>query len=508
MAKLTLSMIVKNEENFLRDCLESVRNVADEIVIVDTGSTDKTLEIAEEFKAKIFHLEWIKDFSAARNFALQNSTGGWILYLDADERLDQHCVSELKQLITNDKKSGCLCTVFNRDSEHGRDNSMRYVRLFRRSDKIKFSGKVHEQILPSLIENKYEIVETGLKIIHIGYDVDIEKKREKAERNLALLLEDYENTKTAYYAFQIAQTYYVLGDNSEAQKYFRIAVNSNNFDSTLRGISFSTLAQILLAEHKLKEAEEYISKAMRISKDDPFTYLLGSKINFRLGNMYRADDFCKKAILFNKKLKTARNHSLLSILVNEEELVYYGVSIGLNSDKKEILKYYLKELSSMYNSSGNSQASEISFLIERILANSTLSEQQMSVILKNLSGNNLHIFTQLLGNYKQTETRLKLLSEMSPSFPESPEVKKALAKTYDEMGRLDDAITSLKNEVEKSDDPSVLLYIISFYVKKGDSSKVLEVIEDAEKRFGNVPELMNKLGSLKARLLSFVKQNA
>ena len=79
---LTLSMIVKNEENYLGGCLESVKDIVDDIVIVDTGSTDKTIEIAEKYGAKIFHFEWVNDFSAARNFALAKSTGDWILYLD------------------------------------------------------------------------------------------------------------------------------------------------------------------------------------------------------------------------------------------------------------------------------------------------------------------------------------------------------------------------------------------------------------------------------------------
>ncbi len=88
MPTLSLCMIVKNEEKHLARCLSSVKDVADEIVIVDTGSTDKTIEIAESFSAKIFHFDWVNDFSAARNFALSKCTGDWILYLDADEELN------------------------------------------------------------------------------------------------------------------------------------------------------------------------------------------------------------------------------------------------------------------------------------------------------------------------------------------------------------------------------------------------------------------------------------
>ena len=80
MPKLTLSMIVKNEEQYLHGCLKSVKDVADEIIIVDTGSTDSTKDIASSFGAKIYDFDWIDDFSAARNFALEKSTGDWILY--------------------------------------------------------------------------------------------------------------------------------------------------------------------------------------------------------------------------------------------------------------------------------------------------------------------------------------------------------------------------------------------------------------------------------------------
>ena len=95
MSKITLSMIVKNEERYLRECLESVKDIVSEIVIVDTGSTDSTIKIAKDYGAKLYSFGWINDFSAARNFALSKSTGDWILYLDADERLSENSKNEL-----------------------------------------------------------------------------------------------------------------------------------------------------------------------------------------------------------------------------------------------------------------------------------------------------------------------------------------------------------------------------------------------------------------------------
>ncbi|MGG4411271.1 glycosyltransferase family 2 protein, partial [Niallia taxi] len=91
---VSLCMIVKNEESVLDRCLASVAHLVDEVIIVDTGSTDKTKEIASKYTSKIFDFEWINDFSAARNFAAEQATGDWILVLDADEYIDEENYQE------------------------------------------------------------------------------------------------------------------------------------------------------------------------------------------------------------------------------------------------------------------------------------------------------------------------------------------------------------------------------------------------------------------------------
>jgi glycosyltransferase involved in cell wall biosynthesis len=101
--KLSLCMIVKNEEATLSKSLSSVKNVVDEMVVLDTGSTDRTPEIAKKFGAKVHHFEWCNDFSAARNEALKYVTGDWILVLDADETLSQKIVPQLQQAIRREE---------------------------------------------------------------------------------------------------------------------------------------------------------------------------------------------------------------------------------------------------------------------------------------------------------------------------------------------------------------------------------------------------------------------
>src|SRR5438309_3283180 len=97
--RLSLCMIVKNEERFIQDCLESAREAVDEMVVVDTGSTDRTVELAEQAGAQVSHFQWCNDFAAARNASIERAKGAWVLWLDADERLGPGSAAELRRAI-------------------------------------------------------------------------------------------------------------------------------------------------------------------------------------------------------------------------------------------------------------------------------------------------------------------------------------------------------------------------------------------------------------------------
>ena len=184
---ISLSMIVKNEEKYLRDCLESVKGVVDEIILVDTGSSDNTLKIAGEYGAKIFYFKWINDFSAARNFSLEHCTGDWILYLDADERLSGKSINQLKKLTGKKDKVAYYCQVCSVDEVNNRPSIMSYVRLFPNEKALRFEGAIHEQIEYSLKQNKIRIANSAIEIIHIGYNLTKDGLILKAKRNLDIL---------------------------------------------------------------------------------------------------------------------------------------------------------------------------------------------------------------------------------------------------------------------------------------------------------------------------------
>jgi hypothetical protein len=185
--KLTLAMIVRNEEKHIRKCLQSAAGLVDEMIVVDTGSTDQTISIAKECGAHVIEFPWIDDFSASRNRALDAARGKWILVLDADEFLPESSVSAIRQITSSDSPL-CAYNLLNRST---RDNGRTgldglIVRLFRNDPRIRYEWPVHEQVVTSLQRANVPIVSTKIEILHTGYSSP-EVNAAKQRRNLRIL---------------------------------------------------------------------------------------------------------------------------------------------------------------------------------------------------------------------------------------------------------------------------------------------------------------------------------
>jgi glycosyltransferase involved in cell wall biosynthesis len=181
---VSAALIVRDEERFLVGCLESLGGLVDEIVVVDTGSVDRTREIAAAHGVRLFELPWRDDFAAARNYAIDCATGDWILYIDADERTRPYDRGRLATALAD--PGLCVATV----RFHPRTGFTAYPehRLFRRDPRIRFRGAIHETIMPDitrlLATGEGGRVALDLTIDHLGYDGD---QSHKLERNLRLL---------------------------------------------------------------------------------------------------------------------------------------------------------------------------------------------------------------------------------------------------------------------------------------------------------------------------------
>ncbi|AQS60611.1 TPR domain-containing glycosyltransferase [Desulforamulus ferrireducens] len=189
---ISLCMIVKNEEKNLGRCLKSVKDVVDEIIIVDTGSSDNTVALAKEYGAKVYHYQWNDNFSEARNYSLEQAKADWILFLDADEELTSDSREHLTRYIREEQVEGYFIKIVNFIGKEGWVETCPDLvfRLFRNKPEYRFHGAIHEQIVDVILEKNsnaaYRIAE-GVVINHYGYlEQQIEDKNKKI-RNLRII---------------------------------------------------------------------------------------------------------------------------------------------------------------------------------------------------------------------------------------------------------------------------------------------------------------------------------
>jgi tetratricopeptide (TPR) repeat protein len=191
-------MIVRNEAEFLPDCLASIAAQVDEIVIVDTGSTDATPEIAARAGARVTHLPWRDDFAAARNEAIARATGEWLLMLDADERLAPHSGVALRRAIDRGgfdcgllplheatRVDAAIAEVVSGKARIGETSHL--PRLLRHTSDLRFTGAIHETVLPWLRGRGMKTSFIPADIVHLGASLDVRVRFAKAERNVRLL---------------------------------------------------------------------------------------------------------------------------------------------------------------------------------------------------------------------------------------------------------------------------------------------------------------------------------
>jgi glycosyltransferase involved in cell wall biosynthesis/tetratricopeptide (TPR) repeat protein len=250
--KVSLTMIVKNEEENLEACLKTVADLVDEIIVVDTGSTDRTVEIALRLGAKVFHFPWIDHFAAARNESLRYATGEWALWMDADDRIDDVNREKLHRLFAAlpDENVAfvikCLCLP---DKESGSATVVDHIRLFRNLPGLSWEHRIHEQILPALRRLGAMPRWSDVVVNHVGY-VDPATRQRKMERDLRILkLEHSEMPEHPFTLFNLGSVYRDMGQTAEALDLFRQSLrHSVPGDSIVRKL-YSLVSQ---CERQLK----------------------------------------------------------------------------------------------------------------------------------------------------------------------------------------------------------------------------------------------------------------
>ncbi len=264
---LTLVMIVKNEERSIERCLKSVVDLVDDIVIVDTGSTDSTIEIAKKYNANIYDFKWIDDFSAARNFSLSKSKTDWNLVLDADEYIVDFDKKEIHKFMKNKKKFIGRIERINLLEEDGHVKEVieTIPRLLPKG--VVYEGIIHEQPDESLKRAMVPIT-----IEHDGYSYG-----SKFDRNISLLLKSYEGkVEDNYIEYQIAKTYFNNNEYEKADKYFEKFYKSIDRTISYWGPAVVLYIRNLMHLKKFEEGLDIISNEYdQLQNYSDFQYALG-----------------------------------------------------------------------------------------------------------------------------------------------------------------------------------------------------------------------------------------
>jgi glycosyltransferase involved in cell wall biosynthesis len=491
-------MIVKNEEKHLATCLSSVKDVVDEIIVVDTGSNDKTVEIAESFGAKVFHFDWIDDFSAARNYSLSKCTGDWILYLDADEELNKDSINELRAKI-NDKPAAINCTVKSIGTEFMNGSCMKYPRLFVKHPGIEFNGRVHEQNLDSLIKCNIPQIDSEIEIIHYGYSADEETIKQKKERNLSLLLSD-ENKQTNYYdKIKLIQTLASLDMLKEAEKRIHKLLLDSTITSKQKSMILFSLASIKFKQNDLKSALDNALKAYYNLKDNAELNYLLYIIYLRAENFREADKYLVKSIELNKDLLNRQKSFESKNILNQTDLYLRAIYLCIRLNNQSRTKKLINSLAVELSNEKHLDLDVLLFSLTALLIDKDINKFDGELLKSIFTRMHLNTIVGILKNCRDNNAFLNSLTALKNIFPNSATIYKNLALFYLESNS-EKAIALFIKSLEFENDPSVLIHLISIYISQNNVEKVVEVFNELqEKHYANI-QIKDKIDILKKKL--------
>jgi hypothetical protein len=266
--KISLCVITKNEEKHIGECLESAHPWVDEIIVVDTGSSDSTTQIAQQHGATVDMIKWTDDFSAARNASIDHATGDWILWMDADEIMPSETGMKLRMLASYaDKKvAGFLFSVIVPSTISG-DVSERieHIKLFRNLPQLRFTGRVHEQIYPQIIAAGYTVIPTTYTILHTHYDVTLEgqSKRDRYYQKI-MQQEVIDRPQDAFAQFNLGMVESRLGNHVAVIKALETYHEFAPARTTVTHKAFSVLIFSYQHLQKWEELERTVINAQQV----------------------------------------------------------------------------------------------------------------------------------------------------------------------------------------------------------------------------------------------------
>lgn len=348
MIKISACVITKNEAIHLPRWLHSMSQISDEMIVVDTGSTDNTKTIAKASGAKVYVFPWINNFAAAKNYALDKAKGDWIIFLDADEYFADDILPKLHHKILeinrNKKINAFICRMINIDVDDNNRviNSFYQLRIFRNKSSIRYEGAVHEALSTGKDPLSLMLLPRDIYIYHTGYSNKVIDK--KLKRNLKMMQDDIRvNGEKKKYYKPLADCYYGLGNYKKAVVYNQKIIDS---DMTLIGIGVDIYIQYIHALCMLDESKEKIDYVINKGLEK---YPTSSDLNYQKGyflydskNYVKAEKYLQKALQYYKKYE-----QITSTNMEQELFLLYGILgdiYALQDRREKAIKYYIESL--------------------------------------------------------------------------------------------------------------------------------------------------------------------
>lgn len=339
---LSACLIVKNEEQRLSQCLESLRSLADEIIVVDTGSSDRTVAIAKKYQARVFYFAWNDDFSQARNYAIAQAKGKWIFAIDADEMLEQGAIAILREVMQRDD---CLAANLLR-SEIGAKQApySLILRLFRNHPDITFTGIYHESIDQSVValqakEPHWSVLNVEVPILlHYGYmdsEIQLRHKYEFAQRLMHKHLESF--PEDSYMLNKLGALYI---NNTDRDRDFGISLLQKGLslidDTDQQNLTRCEIYYHLGLAYQQNQDWEAAKNAYKqvIALDVPNLVKLSAYVN--LGNIYQELNQKEAIAYFEKVTQIAPNFA--------QGHFNYGISLKTAGHFTEAIAAYQKAI--------------------------------------------------------------------------------------------------------------------------------------------------------------------
>ena len=390
---LSVCIIAKNEEKNIRRCLESLKSYNFEIVVVDTGSTDDTEKIAQQYTDRVYHFQWKNNFSSARNFAISKSTKTYVMSIDCDECIDYIDVKKLQNLLAERKKQVGRIKIRNHltKSGTGQENTEWINRIFSK-ELFHYEGCIHEQVT-AMNGEEYETYQAPVVILHTGYDLPENERKQKAERNINLLQQELQRLLIAF--LQKQDAYVNVMDD----------VGLKNDDENNKRCVQRIFSMI----------EAGNDLAVKLQHEEQLPYIL-----YQLGKgYYMAGDYREACTYFSCALSFDLNPKLEYVIDMVET---YGYAM-LNSDQADNALFF----ENIYEEFGNT--ADFQFLMGLIYMNNARFEDAVSEFLKatkhsasrNVGANsymafyNIGVIYECLGRADEAKRYYEMCGEYGPA---------------------------------------------------------------------------------------------